>query len=67
MTTKPYGLELLLDLKGCDLLDLSREKLTEYFIKLCELIQVNRNFLSVYAKGRKLVAGWALSAVGKGS
>lgn len=43
MSTKPYGLELLLDLKGCDLLDLSREKLTEYFIELCELIQMKRH------------------------
>ena len=43
MSIKPYGLELLLDLKGCDLRDLSREKLTEYFIELCELIQMKRH------------------------
>jgi S-adenosylmethionine decarboxylase len=43
MLPKPYGLELLLDLKGCDLSDLSREKLTEYFIRLCEGIGMNRH------------------------
>ena len=43
MSAKPYGLELLLDLKGCDLRDLSRKKLTEYFIELCELIQMKRH------------------------
>jgi S-adenosylmethionine/arginine decarboxylase-like enzyme len=43
MTTKPYGLELLLDLKGCDLSGLSREKLTDYFIRLCQLIGMKRH------------------------
>lgn len=43
MSTKPYGLELLLDLKGCDLSELSRDKLTEYFIRLCELIGMKRH------------------------
>ena len=34
MTTKPYRLELLLDLKGCELSDLPRKKLEDYFIQL---------------------------------
>jgi S-adenosylmethionine decarboxylase len=41
--SKPYGLELLLDLKDCDLSDLSREKLTDYFVQLCELIRMKRH------------------------
>ncbi|HMK64305.1 MAG TPA: S-adenosylmethionine decarboxylase [Thermodesulfobacteriota bacterium] len=41
--SNPYGLELLLDLKGCDLSDLSPEKLTEYFVQLCELIGMQRH------------------------
>ncbi len=43
MTTKPYGLELLLDLKGCDLSDLSRKKLEDYFIQLGEMIHMKRH------------------------
>jgi hypothetical protein len=43
MNHKPYGLEILLDLKGCDLSDLSRERLTDYFVRLCELIQMTRH------------------------
>lgn len=39
----PYGIELLLDLKGCHLSDLSREKLEKYFIQLCDLIQMKRH------------------------
>jgi S-adenosylmethionine/arginine decarboxylase-like enzyme len=48
MTNKPYGLELLLDLKGCDLSDLSREKLADYFVRLCELIQMKRHGQPVF-------------------
>lgn len=43
MSAKPYGLELLLDLKGCDLQELTREKLTAYFTQLCELIRMKRH------------------------
>ena len=43
MNHKPYGLELILDLKGCDLSDLSREKLADYFIRLCDLIRMQRH------------------------
>ena len=38
-----YGLELLIDLKGCDLSDLSGEKLTKFFIELCDLIKMKRH------------------------
>ncbi len=40
---KPYGMELLLDFKGVDLSDLSRKKLEDYFIQLCDLIQMKRH------------------------
>lgn len=40
---QPYGLELLLDLKECDLSDLSREKLTLYFVELCRRIGMKRH------------------------
>lgn len=43
MEGKPYGLELLLDLKGCCLEDLSREKLTDYCKRLCDLIRMKRH------------------------
>jgi S-adenosylmethionine decarboxylase len=43
MSKDPYGVELLLDLKGCDLSDLSQEKLTTYFIQLCDLIRMKRH------------------------
>ena len=48
MNHKPYGLELLLDLKGCDLSDLSREKLADYFVRLCKLIQMTRHCEPVF-------------------
>ena len=40
---QPYGIELLLDLKGCDLSDLSQQKLTDYFVQLCDLIGMVRH------------------------
>jgi hypothetical protein len=40
---KPYGIELLLDLKGCDLFDLSQAKLVEFFAQLCDLIEMKRH------------------------
>jgi S-adenosylmethionine decarboxylase len=43
MASPPYGLELLLDLKGCDLSDLTRERLTAYFIDLCRRIGMKRH------------------------
>lgn len=38
-----YGLEEIIDLKGCDLSDLSREKLRKFFVNLCDLIKMNRH------------------------
>lgn len=48
MAAKPYGLELLLDLKGCDLRDLTRQKLEDYFVRLCDLIGMKRHGEPVY-------------------
>ncbi|OGI66084.1 hypothetical protein A2647_01915 [Candidatus Nomurabacteria bacterium RIFCSPHIGHO2_01_FULL_40_24b] len=38
-----YGLELIIDLHGCDLSDLSREKLGRFFVELCDLIEMKRH------------------------
>lgn len=38
-----YGLEMIIDLKGCDLSDLSREKLHKFFIELCDRIKMVRH------------------------
>lgn len=38
-----YGLELIMDLKGCDLSGLSKEKLTSFFIELCDRIKMVRH------------------------
>ena len=35
-------MELLLDLKGCDLSDVSRDRLTDYFVRLCDLLDMPR-------------------------
>lgn len=43
MAKKAYGLELLLDLKDCDLEDLSRQKIADYFIRLSDLIGMRRH------------------------
>ncbi len=43
MSDKPDGLELLLDLKECDLSDCSRKRLTDYFTRLCDLIGMRRH------------------------
>lgn len=37
-----YGLELIIDLKGCDLSDLSKEKLGRFFVELCDRIKMVR-------------------------
>lgn len=44
----PYGIELLLDLKGCDLEHLSPEVLQDYFVRLCDLIHMKRHGDPVY-------------------
>ena len=38
-----YGLEMIIDLKGCDLSDLNREKLGKFFVDLCDLIDMKRH------------------------
>ena len=38
-----YGLELIMDLKGCDLSDLTREKLRHFFVELCDRIDMARH------------------------
>ena len=38
-----YGLELIIDMKGCELKDLSKEKLTRFMIELCDRIKMTRH------------------------
>lgn len=38
-----YGLEMIIDLKGCDLSVLNRKKLKKFFVKLCNLIKMKRH------------------------
>jgi len=38
-----YGLEEIIDLKGCDLSDLDRPKLSKFFVDLCDLIEMKRH------------------------
>jgi S-adenosylmethionine/arginine decarboxylase-like enzyme len=38
-----YGIELLIDMKGCDLGDLSKKKLQRFFVELCDLIKMTRH------------------------
>lgn len=38
-----YGLELIIDLKGCNLSDLSREKIKRFFVELCDRIDIIRH------------------------
>lgn len=38
-----YGLELIIDLKGCNLSSLNRKKLHKFFIQLCDLIKMKRH------------------------
>ena len=40
-----YGVELILDLHGCDNSTLTRESISEYFESLCELIDMKREAL----------------------
>ena len=43
-----YGLELIMDLKGCDLSDLSKEKLRTYFVQLADRIKMVRYGEPIY-------------------
>ena len=38
-----YGIELLLDLKGCDPEQMGRERIMEYFVSLCQKIDMKRH------------------------
>src|SRR3989338_1271755 len=38
-----YGLELVIDMKGCNLDDLSKEKLTRFMVELCDRIKMVRH------------------------
>lgn len=40
---KPYGLELIIDLKKCDFNKATREDLLKFFIDLCEQINMKRH------------------------
>lgn len=40
-----YGIELILDLHGCDVVKFTRPSITEYFEKLCVLIDMQREDL----------------------
>ncbi len=44
-TTDKYGIELILDLHGCDASKFTRESITEYFERLCVLIDMQREDL----------------------
>jgi len=45
MTTEQYGIELILDLHGCDAAKFTRPSITEYFERLCDLIDMEREDL----------------------
>jgi S-adenosylmethionine decarboxylase len=40
-----YGIELILDLHGCDISKFTRASITEYFEGLCDLIEMQREDL----------------------
>ena len=44
-TDNQYGIELILDLHGCDASTFTRASITEYFEQLCELIGMQREDL----------------------
>jgi len=47
-----YGLELIIDLKGCDLRDLTRQRLSRFFIELCDRIKMTRHGDPVFWEDR---------------
>ena len=40
---KSFGVELLLDIHGCDKRLFTEEEITKYFIELCDLIEMTRH------------------------
>ena len=45
-----YGLEMIADLKGCDLSDLTTKKLQRFFVELCDRIHMTRHGDPVFWK-----------------
>ena len=45
LMTGKYGIELILDLHGCDAAKFTRDSITEYFERLCDLIDMKREDL----------------------
>ncbi|MEI6280868.1 MAG: S-adenosylmethionine decarboxylase [bacterium] len=43
-----YGLELVIDLKNCDLSDLSKEKMGRFFVELCNYVDMVRHGEPMY-------------------
>lgn len=43
-----YGLEMVIDMTGCDLSDLNKEKLGRFFVELCDLIKMRRHGKPVF-------------------
>ena len=39
---KAYGLELIIDLKGCDVRSFNREHIGKFFDELCDLIEMEK-------------------------
>ena len=44
-TMDKYGIELILDLHGCDVSKFTRDSITKYFERLCEVIDMQREDL----------------------
>lgn len=44
-TENQYGIELILDMHGCDVSKFTRPSITEYFERLCDLIDMDREDL----------------------
>lgn len=40
--SRPYGVELILDIHGCDASTFNRESLDAFFTELCDLIEMER-------------------------
>lgn len=43
-----YGLELIVDLKACDLSDLSEEKMGRFFVELCDRVNMVRHGVPLF-------------------
>jgi S-adenosylmethionine/arginine decarboxylase-like enzyme len=43
MSSNRYGVELVLDLHGCDVSTFTRESLTRYFVEVCDKIDMTRH------------------------